>query len=181
MVIRLTDVTVKLDAQAIASVTERAKGKNIEIRAVKTEAASLTVRQQSALSEKETAIIVTVRIFAEDEYIGNFNGGTATVMLPFTPEEGKNAEDYLVYYIDGNGNLEQVASEYKDGYMIFSTGHFSEYAVVYRSEVNEPAQNPAPVTKNHLKAKIIIPIAAVFAVCIFCAVLVIKKRADREE
>jgi uncharacterized repeat protein (TIGR02543 family) len=59
-----------------------------------------------------------------------------TISIPYTPtaEELANPESIIIWYIDGNGNVVEVPSGRYDpatGTVIFSTTHFSEFAVVY--------------------------------------------------
>ena len=186
VVIQLTDVTVKLDAVAIAAVAEQAQGKNIEIRAVKTETVTLTEKQQDALADKETAIVVTAQIFADGEYIGDFKGGTATIMLPFTPEEGRAAEDYKVYFVDDDGSLTPVAAEYVDGHMVFTTGHFSDYAIVYeKAEAVEDSESDTEVVITPEEASEgtslpIIPIVVVIAIIVIGGIVLVMRRKKEE-
>lgn len=187
VVIQLTDVTVKLDAVAIAAVAEQAQGKNIEIRAVKTETVTLTEKQQDALADKETAIVVTAQIFADGEYIGDFKGGTATIMLPFTPEEGRAAEDYKVYFVDDDGNLTPVAAEYVDGHMVFTTGHFSDYAIVYeKAEAVEDSESDTEVVitpeeeASEGTSLPIIPIIVVIAIIVIGGIVLVMRKKKEE-
>ena len=40
-----------------------------------------------------------------------------------------------MYYVSADGTFEEVASEYVDGMMLFTVGHFSNYAIVYEPGV----------------------------------------------
>ena len=149
VVVEFSEITVKLDAEAVEAITEQAQGTTIEIRAVKTEVNTLTEAQKATLESKETAIVVTVQIFSDGEYIGDFKDGQATVMVPFTPDAGKAAEDYVVYYIDEVGVLKEVAAEYASGYMVFETPHFSDYVIVYEGTVGgDIVPTPSPESDN---------------------------------
>ena len=58
-----------------------------------------------------------------------FSGGMATVTIPFneTIPDGKNV---AVYFINGNSK-EKVDATYEDGKIVFTTNHFSKYAVMF--------------------------------------------------
>lgn len=43
---------------------------------------------------------------------------------------GMNGEKCSVLYIDGNGGITDMDAVYKDGYMVFTTNHFSYYAIM---------------------------------------------------
>ena len=177
VVIELTDVTVKLDAAALSAVTEQAEGENIEIKVVKAETETLTPAQQSALENKETAVVVTAQIFSNGEYIGDFKGGKATVMLPFTPEEGKSAEDYKVYFIGEDGVLEEVEAKYVDGHMVFTTAHFSDYVIVYETSLTDAPVQPQEPVKEEKASMPILPIIIAVVVLAAGALLLKKKKA----
>ncbi|MBQ7816583.1 MAG: hypothetical protein IJ339_04425, partial [Oscillospiraceae bacterium] len=182
VVIELTDVTVKLDAEAVKAVTEQAGGATIEIRAVKAETHTLTETQQAAIADKDTAIVVTAQIFSDGEYIGDFKGGKATIKLPFTPEEGKAGEDHSVYFIDDNGEVTKVPSEYVDGHMVFTTSHFSDYAIVYEGAAlggeTETVVPEAPAAESSVP---IIPIVVVIAIIVVGGVVLMMKKRNAED
>lgn len=61
--------------------------------------------------------------------------GKVTVKLPLP--EGFDAETTKVYYVDENGNKEEIESTTENGYIIFETDHFSEYVLVDESTKHE--------------------------------------------
>ena len=182
VVIQLTDATVKLDAKALKAITEQANGKTIEIRVVKAEPQTLTDAQQKKIKEMDTAIVVSAQIFSDGEYIGKFKGGNVTIMLPFELEEGKSAEDYSVYYIDEKGNLKKVPSEYVNGYMVFTTAHFSEYVIVYEGSaaVVEP-ETDAVQTPPSESSFPVIPVVLAIAVIFIAGIIISIKRKNAEK
>lgn len=59
-----------------------------------------------------------------------------TVSLPYTPtaEALQNPENIVIWYIDGGGNVVIIPNGRYDaatGTVVFSTTHFSDYAVAY--------------------------------------------------
>ena len=63
-------------------------------------------------------------------------GATVTVSIPYTPTEAElaNPESIIIWYIDGSGNAVCVPNGHYDpatGSVIFTTTHFSHYAVGY--------------------------------------------------
>lgn len=66
-------------------------------------------------------------------------GAPVTVSVPYmpTPDEMKNPEMIVVWYIDGSGNVISIPSgryDSKTGMVTFTTTHFSNYAVAYVSK-----------------------------------------------
>ena len=176
VVIQLTDATVKLDAKALKAVTEQAKGETVEIRVVKAEIDALTEEQKNKINDVDTAVIVSAQIFSDGEYIGEFKGGNATIMIPFEPEEGREVKDYSVYYINGKGELEKVAAEYVDGNMVFTTAHFSEYVIVYEGAQTAPVVPEAPAEAPSASMPII-PIIVIVVVAVAAFIVLKKKKA----
>lgn len=63
-----------------------------------------------------------------------------TVAIPYTPEKDEDPEKIAVWYIDGKENVIPVYNGRYDanaGRVIFSTSHFSQYAVVYVNKTFE--------------------------------------------
>ncbi len=59
-----------------------------------------------------------------------FEGGEATVSIPFEKEvpQGKVGK---VYYIDDQGNKTDMGATFENGKVVFTTNHFSTYAVLF--------------------------------------------------
>ena len=61
----------------------------------------------------------------------NFGNGTVTVTIPYVLAEGKDPDNLVVYYVAEDGAVEEIPCTYSEGYVTFSTDHFSVYAVMY--------------------------------------------------
>lgn len=74
--------------------------------------------------------------------------GKVTIKIPLP--EGYNPNSVKVFFIDDNGNKTKLDSTYENGYIIFETDHFSEYAIVDESSeiIDEPATEPDEPTTN---------------------------------
>ena len=181
VVIQFTDGTVKLDAAALQAVVDQADGSNIEIHIETTKTEELTDTQKKSLENMDTSIVVSVQIFSDGKYIGDFKGGNATVMIEFTPEEGKSADDYKVYYVGEDGQLKAVPAKYENGYMVFTTVHFSDYVIAYEGSVMGDETVVQPQTPADDKGSLGgLPIlGAVFAL-ILVIVTMMKKRKVEE-
>ena len=72
--------------------------------------------------------------------IDGFTAGTATVEVPFDTlvPSGKVAK---VYYVDAQGNKTDMNATFANGKAIFTTTHFSKYAIVFEDEAVSPANN----------------------------------------
>lgn len=64
------------------------------------------------------------------------NSGKVTVRLPYEIQEGEDADNIIIHYVDENGNIAEFEAKYENGYAVFETSHFSYYLVTYMT----PAQ-----------------------------------------
>ena len=176
LIVELTDATVKLDNETLKAVYAQAEGDSIEIRAVKTEVASLTEAQKKALDNYDTAVVVELQIYSNGKYIANFNGGVATIKIPFTPAEGVSADEYTVYYVGGDGKLTAVASEYVDGYMIISTGHFSSYAIVRTAEKVADSSSASSQPREQTGSSFPVVPVVIAVVALICLFVLLRKK-----
>ena len=119
--------TVFLDPAVLAAIVSQANGENVKVELLKLDPAQLNEQQQTALRRHEAVHIISASVLCGDHYIHDFGGGSATVRIPFAAEPGS---EYEVIYIADDGTVESVPSSYADGIMEFTTGHFSEYAIV---------------------------------------------------
>ena len=69
--------------------------------------------------------------------------GTVTVKIP-VPEKFKDAEKVYVYRAETDGTYTDMKAEIKDGFVVFTTNHFSKYIVT--TEVLTKTETPAPET-----------------------------------
>ena len=176
LIVELTDATVKLDNETLKAVYAQADGDSIEIRAVKTELTNLTEAQKKALDNYDTAVVVELQIYSNGKYIANFNGGIATIKIPFTPAEGVSADEYTVYYVGGDGKLTAVASEYVDGYMIISTGHFSSYAIVRTAEKVADSSSASSQPREQTGSSFPVVPVVIAVVALICLFVLLRKK-----
>ncbi len=114
---------------------------------------SAKVVDKSQLSESVQELVGDRPVFdftitgADGRSIFDFGGGTAKVTLPYTLGSNENAENLVIYYIDGETVKEIDVDSYKDGKITFSTSHFSIYGVGYRVE-NIPESTPETTPKT---------------------------------
>ena len=102
-------------------------------------------------------------------------------MIEFTPEEGKSADDYKVYYVGEDGQLKAVPAKYENGYMVFTTVHFSDYVIAYEGSVmgDETVVQPQTPADDKVSLGGLPILGAVFAL-ILVIVTMMKKRKVEE-
>ena len=81
----------------------------------------------------------------ESEKIHDFNGGTVQLEVPFEIPEGYAESGFTVYYLDDDGNLIPMETQYSNGKITWTTGHFSDYIILYKEPtVEEFPEDPVP-------------------------------------
>ena len=130
--LRQEDLTVQLDAAALTTALDASSG-DVRLVASMLTLDALTDAQQAAVAEK-FAGAVEISLCSGDVNIHQL-GGKARVRIPFTPETG-SGQDYRVYWLSEDGQLEPMATEYKNGELCFTTEHFSTFVILH-----EPAES----------------------------------------
>lgn len=77
--------------------------------------------------------VVDLSITADRTPVTEFaGGGMVTVSIPYTLGEGEGADNLVVYYIREDGTTEATTDvSYVNGFVSFTTAHFSKFAVGY--------------------------------------------------
>ena len=151
LTVNMTEVTVTMDAKTLAAVAEQSAGETVTLKVEKIETKALTEEQQAVIEDKEVAVVVSATLISNNVAISDFNGGEVTIALPFTLPEGTEGSDFQVYYVADDGTMTAHDTAYKNGCLVFSTTHFSDYVVV-NTAVSAPADPTVPNTgdQSHL-------------------------------
>ena len=171
------EVHISFDPKAaeVVSAANEEQPVNLVVCQKKTE--EMNQAQIEILEDKDVQAIVSVELNTSESSIHSFEGGIATVSIPFIVPEEDNPEFYRVYYVSPEGKLTLVNSSYADGEISFSTFHFSDYAVI-RSEEPLAEPEPAPEVKTEQPARNISSVyiaIAIGVVVILVACLAYKK------
>lgn len=119
--VEVNDATIKLD-QATAN---QLNGK-VQISAdVVTEDIGLTKEEKEQIGNNP---IYDFGLTSNGQQISDF-AGTVTVSLPYTLQDGDDADCIDVWFINDDGKVEIVQGVYSNGYVTFTTNHFSYYTV----------------------------------------------------
>ena len=131
--IALSDATVGFDPDAIAALAEKAGDKGVSISAESSGVEVLNKEQKEQLKNESVVAVIELNAFAGEEAIHDFGGGTVTVAVPFTLPDGADGEDFVVAYIADDGKVTLMPTKFIGGKLVFSTTHFSSYAVLDKS------------------------------------------------
>ncbi len=132
--VKLPGASIQLDSTALAAIAEQLEGDDVSIQVIDNTASVLSEKQIEALkkagaSDKGNVLVVSASIVSGGEAVHDFKGGKATIAIPFTPAEGTEGSEYAVIYVGEDGSSEVVKSEYKNGYMYVTVGHFSDFVI----------------------------------------------------
>ena len=141
--VELSKASVVLDNKTLETLAEQAKGNQIELVVADTKQDNLNSAQQSTLNQYQVSTTFEAYFTSGGERIHDFNGGKAVVSIDFTPETGRDVSFYHLVYVAEDGKLTRYKTKYKERRLMFTTTHFSDYAVVYdTSEKNETEEQP---------------------------------------
>ena len=149
LTVNMTEVTVTMDAKTLAAVAEQSAGETVTLKVEKIETKALTEEQQAVIEDKEVAVVVSATLISNNVAISDFKGGEVTIALPFTLPEGTEGSDFQVYYVADDGTMTAHETEYKNGCLVFSTTHFSDYVVVNTAAPADPTV-PNTGDQSHL-------------------------------
>ncbi|HJA48219.1 MAG TPA: S-layer homology domain-containing protein [Candidatus Agathobaculum intestinipullorum] len=136
----LSDVAeITLDSEAISAVAWQA-GSTVTLYVTSVPTSELNSRQRAAAG---SAPVFELSFKSGNTTISDFDGGRATITLPYRLKSGQKADGIVVWYMDNNGNLSACDTTYNTSRreVTFVTRHFSKYVIGY--EEQEPVwSNP---------------------------------------
>ena len=121
--------SLSFDAAAVSTIFGEADG-DVSITVSKVDKASLSAETQQLVGDRP---VFNFSVTSGNDTISEF-GGNVTVSVPYTPKPGEDTDAIVIYYINSEGKPEAVANCKYDPAtktVIFTTNHFSEYAVGY--------------------------------------------------
>lgn len=126
--IALPQGTVTFSHTAMANIIGHTNSGSITVTVKAVEPSSLTPAQKATVGNSP---VYDLAVYNGTERISNF-GGPVEVSLPYELKPGEDPNSVVIYYVDGNGNLQTVPNcRYENGRMIFTTTHFSLYMIAY--------------------------------------------------
>ena len=123
----VADIT--FDAQAIAAIAGASTG-DVNISAAQVENSTLSGAAAQVVGNRP---VYHFSVTSGGNTISEFDGAV-TVSIPYTPADGEDTNAIVAYYINANGEPELMQNCYYDakaGTLVFTTTHFSTYAVGY--------------------------------------------------
>ena len=119
---------ITFDQKALSAIAASADDKvSISVEKINNETLSAETRQKIG-----EAPVYELKALVGSGTVSNFNGGTATISVPYELKQNESAADIAVYYIDSTGTMVKVVCTYDAASktVTFVTGHFSYYTIV---------------------------------------------------
>lgn len=129
--VKFTDADMILDSRAVEAVNEQAKGDKISLIVEEGKDIELNRAQQKAIENENVVTVVDVRILSNGKEIHDFNGGIIKIEINFDSKKMSDLKHFFAKYVAENGKTEDVETTNDGRYIIFKTGHLSDYVIVY--------------------------------------------------
>lgn len=114
----------------VLEVLQQSGVKDVVVSAGAADTAALPKAAQTALEGRP---VYDISITSGGKTVSQFDGGTVTVALPYTPAEGERADSLVACWVKDDGTTETLRnSVYADGKLTFSTSHLSTYAILHK-------------------------------------------------
>lgn len=172
--------SVKLDDKTMRVIVEQAECNEVILVLEDVGETRLNDKQKSAVKDWNVyggyeAYLLRVKA---NKRISDFEGGVATLSVPFEIPNGLKAEKFAVWYVADDGKNEKLETWHEDGKLHWSVGHFSDFIIVYEGEEIPDVPGGAQTGDNSM-IWLWVTIAVLSAGMIFF--LIFWKRIKREE
>lgn len=120
---------VTLSPDALSAVADQA-GSTVTMTVAPVDTDELNSRQQAAVGD---APVFDLTIRSGSTVISDFDGGLATVSIPYELPSNQDPAGVVVWFLDDDGNITPCETMYdtRTETVIFTTRHFSKYVIGY--------------------------------------------------
>ncbi|MFD0681135.1 MULTISPECIES: metallophosphoesterase [unclassified Paenibacillus] len=122
---------ITFDNKALKTIAGAAKADvTVSVSAVDTSTLSVPAAIKEKVADRP---VFDFTVTSGSDKISNFDGGYATVVVPYTLKAGESANAIVVYYLDNNGKLETVMGRFDavTGTVKMTLSHFSRFVIGY--------------------------------------------------
>ena len=129
--------SVKLDDKTIRAIVEQAECNEVILVLENVGETRLNEKQENAVKDWNIyggyeAYLLCVKA---NKRISDFEGGVATLSVPFEIPNGLKAEKFAVWYVADDGKTEKLDTRYANGQLVWDVGHFSDFIIIYEGEL----------------------------------------------
>ena len=120
------------DGAAMAMDSDTLAGLNVE-NTIQVSVGTVPVEELSLSAEQQAQIpggtVYNFEMKVDGETVTDFGETAITISLPYELEEGEDVDAIDVWYINDQGEVTSVEGTYSNGFVTFTTTHFSYYTV----------------------------------------------------
>ena len=144
--------TVTLDDKTMRAVINQTKGSLVRLVLDDAGTAQLNHTQKTAIAGLNVhgSMEVYLLCVTGNKRISDFEGGVATLSIPFPVPAGHQASAFHALYVSDAGDMEWLATRYADGKLHWDVGHFSDFLIVYDENKANPDTTSDSSTKEAL-------------------------------
>lgn len=160
MEVKLPAGTVTFDEKAVAAIKEQSKGKDLHLNLDAIKENKLNTAQQTTVKEMADAKVLDAYMTADGKRISDFEGGSATVSVPYALKDGQNAKGVVAWYVAEDGKKTEVPCTYDGKTANITVSHFSNYVIAYDAEKVQKDAEDVKAAEDTAKVLDALPAAA---------------------
>ena len=144
--------SVKLDDKTMRAIVEQAECNEVILVLEDVGETRLNEKQENAVKDWNVyggyeAYLLCVKA---NKRISDFEGGVATLSVPFEIPKGLKAEKFAVWYVADDGKTEKLETWHEDGKLCWSVDHFSDFIIVYEGDETPTTPGGAQTGDNSM-------------------------------
>ena len=144
--------SVKLDDKTMRAIVEQVECNEVLLVLENVGETRLNDTQKNAITDWNVYGGYEAYLFCVkgNKRISDFEGGVATLSVPFEIPNGMKAEKFAVWYVADDGKTEKLETWYEDGKLYWSVDHFSDFIIVYEGEEKPSTPIKPPYTEDNI-------------------------------
>ena len=134
LTVKLTEGSVTFDTDAVKAIAAETKGDGLKVNLDDIGTEKLNTAQKSAVSDLAVESVLDAYVTSGATRISDFKGGSATVSVKHTLKAAQSPAGIVVWYVADNGTRTQIPATFRNGEVVFTVSHFSNYVIAYDAE-----------------------------------------------
>ena len=134
LTVKLSEGSITFDAEALKTIAEQTKGDGLKVNLDDIGTEKLNSAQKTAVSDLTVETVLDAYVTSGSTRISDFKGGSATVSVKHTLKASQSPAGIVVWYVADDGTRTQIPASFRNGEVVFTVTHFSNYVIAYDSE-----------------------------------------------
>ena len=134
LTVKLSEGSITFDAEALKTIAEQTKGDGLKVNLDDIGTEKLNTAQKTAVSDLTVETVLDAYVTSGSTRISDFKGGSATVNVKHTLKADQRPAGIVVWYVADNGTRTQIPATFRNGEIVFTVTHFSNYVIAYDAE-----------------------------------------------